>query len=83
MVLITQVWDAHRLVRPFLGVGVLGGFTTFSAYLIDFQRLVDVHAAGISLAYLAGTPVAALAATGLGVAATRRAVTALGPRRAR
>jgi len=28
MVLITEVWSAHRLIRPFLGVGVLGGYTT-------------------------------------------------------
>lgn len=28
----------HPLVRPFLGVGVLGGFTTFSAYAVDAQR---------------------------------------------
>src|SRR5262245_19731321 len=32
MVLISQVWSAHPLVRPFFGVGVLGGFTTFSTY---------------------------------------------------
>ncbi|MFD9352984.1 fluoride efflux transporter FluC, partial [Streptomyces diastaticus] len=31
MVLITDVWPAHRLVRPFFGTGVLGGFTTMVA----------------------------------------------------
>ena len=30
MVLIVEARQGHRLVRPFLGVGVLGGYTTFS-----------------------------------------------------
>ena len=37
MVVITDVWAAHRLVRPFFGTGVLGGFTTFSTYAVDIQ----------------------------------------------
>jgi protein CrcB len=36
-VLITEVFSARRLVRPFLGVGVLGGFTTFSTYAVDIR----------------------------------------------
>ena len=28
-------WPPHRYVRPFLGVGVLGGYTTFSTYMLD------------------------------------------------
>src|SRR5690242_7485541 len=39
MVLITEVWTVHRLVRPFFGTGVLGGFTTFSTYAADIRRL--------------------------------------------
>ena len=39
MVVITDVWAAHRLVRPFFGTGVLGGFTTFSTYAVDIQKL--------------------------------------------
>jgi fluoride exporter len=30
MVSIVEVRRPHRLVRPFLGVGLLGGYTTFS-----------------------------------------------------
>ena len=37
MVLITDVWTAHPLVRPFFGTGVLGGFTTFSTYATDVR----------------------------------------------
>ncbi|MXM65926.1 fluoride efflux transporter CrcB [Streptomyces sp. HUCO-GS316] len=72
MVVITDVWAAHRLVRPFFGTGVLGGFTTFSTYAVDIQRLVDSGRPGTGLAYLAATLVAALSAVWLGVAAARR-----------
>lgn len=44
MVLVVDVWAGRPLIRPFLGVGVLGGFTTFSTYAVDFQRLVDAGA---------------------------------------
>ncbi|GGQ32257.1 CrcB protein [Actinomadura coerulea] len=71
MVLITETWRAHRLVRPFLGVGVLGGFTTFSTYVVDVQQMVDHGAPLVGLAYLGGTLAAALAAVYAGVRATR------------
>ncbi|MFD5856915.1 fluoride efflux transporter CrcB [Streptomyces chartreusis] len=72
MVIITDVWAAHRLVRPFFGTGVLGGFTTFSTYAVDIQRLVDDGHPRTGLAYLAATLVAALTAVWLASAATRR-----------
>ena len=83
MVLLTDVWAGRRLIRPFLGVGVLGGFTTFSTYVVDIQRLVDVGAAGTGLAYLAGTLTAALAATWTGLAAARWAISRVRRRHAR
>ncbi|MGW4867531.1 fluoride efflux transporter CrcB [Streptomyces chartreusis] len=72
MVIITEVSAAHRLVRPFFGTGVLGGFTTFSTYAVDIQRLVDDGHPRTGLAYLAATLVAALTAVRLASAATRR-----------
>jgi CrcB protein len=72
LVLISEVWSAHRLLRPFLGVGVLGGYTTFSTYTVDIQRLVAVGAARTALLYLTGTALAALAAVYLGITITRR-----------
>ncbi|WP_329311114.1 fluoride efflux transporter CrcB [Streptomyces sp. NBC_01262] len=74
MVIITDVWAAHRLVRPFFGTGVLGGFTTFSTYAVDIQRLVDQGRAGTGLAYLAGTMLAALAAVWTTANLTRRVI---------
>jgi CrcB protein len=72
MVVITDVWAAHRLVRPFFGTGVLGGFTTFSTYAVDIQKLVDNGHPRTGLAYLAVTLIAALTAVWLAAAATRR-----------
>ncbi|WP_369244212.1 fluoride efflux transporter CrcB [Streptomyces sp. R41] len=74
MVVITDVWAAHRLVRPFFGTGVLGGFTTFSTYAVDIQKLLDAGHPGTGLAYLAATLLAALAAVWLAGTAVRRAL---------
>ena len=82
MVLVVELFEAHPLVRPFLGVGILGGFTTFSTYVVDAQRLVNAGAAGTALAYLAATLVAALAAVYLGLTVTRAAVGRRAGRRA-
>lgn len=71
MVLVIEVWSAHRLVRPFLGVGVLGGFTTFSTYAVEIRGLLHPGSVGIAFAYLAGTLVAALIAVVVGVRITR------------
>nr|WP_330242252.1 fluoride efflux transporter CrcB [Streptomyces sp. NBC_00525] len=74
MVVITEAWAAHRLVRPFFGTGVLGGFTTFSTYAVDIERLVAKGRAGTGLAYLGVTLLAALAAVWSAVWLTRRAL---------
>ncbi|GAA3671635.1 fluoride efflux transporter CrcB [Streptomyces iranensis] len=74
MVVITDVWAVHRLVRPFFGTGVLGGFTTFSTYAVDIQHLVDDGQAHTGLEYLAGTLLTALASVWLAAACTRRVI---------
>jgi CrcB protein len=74
MVLITVVWSRKRLLRPFLGTGVLGGFTTFSTYTVDIQRLLAGAHAGTALLYLAITPIGALLAVWATATATRRLV---------
>ena len=71
MVVVTETTVAHPLLRPFLGVGVLGGFTTFSTYAVDAQLMVSAGAARTGLLYLAATPVAALAGVALGVTGAR------------
>jgi CrcB protein len=72
MVVISEAWTAHRLVRPFFGTGVLGGFTTFSTYAVDLQHLLDGGRVRAGLAYLGLTLLAALTAVWSAVWATRR-----------
>ncbi|WP_137989244.1 FluC/FEX family fluoride channel [Streptomyces vilmorinianum] len=75
MVLVTEVAAApHPLVRPFLGTGVLGGFTTFSAYALDTQRLLAAGDAARGVAYMGATVAAALAAVWAATTATRGAL---------
>ncbi|RSN69273.1 fluoride efflux transporter FluC [Actinomadura sp. WAC 06369] len=72
MAVLARARTAHRLVGPFLGTGVLGGFTTFSAYAADVRSLFGDGHARLALAYLVATPVVAVAAAwGAGVL-TRR-----------
>ena len=67
MVCIDQL-GVHRLVRPFVGVGVLGGFTTFSTYVVEVQQAVAAGAARLALAYLGATLAAAVVAVWAGSA---------------
>lgn len=62
MALVSGEWAARPLIRPFLAVGVLGGFTTFSAYIVDAQRLFEAGAVVTALAYVFGTLALALTA---------------------
>jgi len=72
MVLVGELWTGRRLLRPFLGTGVLGGFTTFSTYSVDLQRLFTTSHTGTAVAYLVATPVAALLAVWATSRATQR-----------
>jgi CrcB protein len=71
MVVLTELTSAHRLLRPFLGVGVLGGWTTFSTAMVDVQQLLRADRPLVAVAYLGGTVVAAVLAAALGAAAVR------------
>jgi CrcB protein len=75
MVFVIDVWPPSRYVRPFVGVGVLGGFTTFSTYALDTRTLVVADRAPLAAVYLFGTLIAGLAAVWLGVALARLFVT--------
>jgi CrcB protein len=74
VVVLLERWPRSRYLRPFLGVGVLGGFTTFSTYAVDTERLVNDGDARTALAYLALTLLAAMAAVWTAAAMTRRIV---------
>jgi fluoride exporter len=77
MVAITELWQPHPLMRSFLGIGVLGGFTTFSTYIVDAQQAVQAGAPRTALVYLAATLVGALVAVYAGAQVTRLLARAL------
>ena len=56
---------SHPLLRPFLGTGILGGFTTFSTFAVDTEKLLPEHTV-VALIYFFGTVAAALLAATLG-----------------
>ncbi|TDW23601.1 fluoride efflux transporter FluC [Kribbella kalugense] len=55
----------HALLRPFLGTGILGGFTTFSTFAVDTEKLLHVQMV-VAFAYFFGTIAAALTAATIG-----------------
>ena len=71
MVLIVDVWASHRLVRPFLGVGILGGYTTFSTYATEAQTMFAAGRPALAAGYLLCTALVALVAVQAGVSGTR------------
>jgi fluoride exporter len=83
MILNAELWTGRRLVRPFLGVGVLGGYTTFSTSIVDVQQAAAHGAAGVSLFYLGATVIGAMLAVWIGATATAWAVNARRARRER
>ncbi|WBC00482.1 MULTISPECIES: CrcB family protein [unclassified Solwaraspora] len=71
MRVVTAVPRPHRLLRPFLGAGVLGGFTTFSVQTLEVADLLAAGRPWLAGGYTLGTLVGALGAVWLGGAAAR------------
>jgi fluoride exporter len=74
MVVVIERLPEQRLVRPFLGIGILGGFTTFSTYTVDTRTLLAADRPALAAAYLIGTLVVGLLAVVLGLRLTERVV---------
>lgn len=72
VVLALDRWPRSRYLRPLLGIGVLGGFTTFSTYALDIRTLVAGGRPALAATYLLATLVLGLLAAWLGLAAGRR-----------
>jgi fluoride exporter len=56
-----------RDLRLLLATGVLGGFTTFSAFSLDTWLLWDERGAGIAMAYAAGSVLLSVAGLAAGL----------------
>jgi fluoride exporter len=63
----------HRLARPFVGVGVLGGWTTFSALAVDAVQLGADHDVQLAVLYVGATFLVGTLAVAAGILSGRKA----------
>ena len=62
----------QEAIRLFAAVGVLGGFTTFSAFSLEAVMMIERRQLGLAAAYVAGSVVLALFALFVGLMIARR-----------
>jgi CrcB protein len=74
MVLVAEVWSRSRYLRAFLGVGLLGGWTTFSTYALDARTLIAHDRMLTALLYVGSSLLLGLPAVLVGLRVTRRVV---------
>lgn len=67
LVVLAERFAKARLARPVLATGFLGGYTTFSTYVVGADQLVRLHEAGLFVVYLLATVFAGLAAVTVGL----------------
>ena len=65
--LLMQGWKVGAELRAFLMVGVLGGFTTFSTFSLEFVRLIGREEFGAATAYALASVVLAVTSVLVGI----------------
>ncbi len=60
-------WSTSQEMRVFLATGVLGGFTTFSAFSLDFVTLYERKEYGLAFGYAGSSVVMSLVAVFAGL----------------
>ena len=64
--------DGGDTTRLFVGVGILGGFTTFSSFSMEFWMLFERGQNAQAAAYILASVIGAIAACGLGLFIVRQ-----------
>jgi CrcB protein len=59
--------EGGNTIRLFAGVGVLGGFTTFSAFSLDALRMLETKSYGLFFGYVGASVILSIAAVALGL----------------
>ncbi len=73
--MIVPVLEGHpreELLRPFIVTGMLGGFTTFSAFALESGEMLDAGEFALAGLYIGATVLLGMLAVPLGVRITRR-----------
>jgi fluoride exporter len=76
--LVLERWPPTRYVRPFVGIGICGGYTTWSTFMTETVLLARDHRPGLAATYVTASVTGGLVATYAGSWAARRS-----PRRRR
>lgn len=63
---------AGESLRLFLGVGILGGFTTFSAFSLDAILMIEKKAYGLAAGYISASVILSLLALFIGLIIARK-----------
>jgi fluoride exporter len=63
--------NSAESLRLFVGVGVLGGFTTFSAFSLEMMRMIERGQIGLAMGYAVASVLLALGALFVGMTAAK------------
>lgn len=75
-ILLIEQFPRGRLVRPLVGSGVIGAYTTFSTFEVDTVLLFRAHDIGTGVLYLLSSLFAGLLATWMGMNVARLVIKA-------
>jgi len=76
LILLIEQFPRGRLVRPLIGSGVIGAYTTFSTFEVDTVLLFRAHDIGTGVLYLFSSLLAGLLAIWIGMNAARLVIKA-------
>ena len=61
-VLVTTAWRDRTYISPLIGTGVLGGYTTWSTFIVENNQLLGEREYAVSIGYLTASLFGGLAA---------------------